>query len=127
MHHTRLPWKKRSKVVGLSTMLFLLPAFRQGLSRNERLACVLQSYVSYLSDYRYAGRPHVSHGVDRLVASANILWHFKRVFGTGYDFAAALCYAMSMKCIALKDRKAYELWHTLWHVTGCLCLMQRLQ
>jgi hypothetical protein len=120
---TRLPWKERSTMVGLSTLLFLLPACKRRIPQWKRYACLLQACVSYLSDYHYAGRPHLSHGIDRLVAATNIALTAPRALGTGYDMIATLCYHVSMESIRLRHQKAYELWHSLWHVVGSACLM----
>lgn len=122
MRHTRLPWKQRSNMVGLSTLLFLLPACKQKISPWRRLMCILQACVAYLSDYHYAGRRHLSHGIDRVVATTHIALYASRVVGTGFDAVAAVCYSMSMACIRMHHREAYELWHTLWHVAASACL-----
>lgn len=121
LRHTRLPWSTRSNMVGMSTLLFLLPACKQSLSPWKRLSCVLQAYVSYLSDYVHAGKPHLSHGIDRIVAACNIV-----LFGQarGADCIAFLCYVMSMLSIRRQKQRAYEMWHTLWHVAGTHCLLR---
>ena len=127
MRHTRLPWTQRSNMVGLSTLLFLLPACKPGMSPWRRKLCIVQACVAYLSDFHYAGRTHLSHGIDRIVATTHValyvfLWrHFAL---SGLDAVAAMCYSMSMACIRMNHRKAYELWHTLWHVAASACLWQ---
>ena len=127
MRHTRLPWKQRSIMVGLSTFLFLLPACKPGMSPWRRRACIFQAYVAFLSDYYYAGRMHLSHGIDRIVASTHVALYavvWKRFALSGLDAVAVMCYSMSMACIRMNHRKAYELWHTLWHVAASACLWQ---
>ena len=104
MRQTRLPWKDRSRLVGLSTLLSALPAFtRKGIPRWKRVACVVQAFVAYLSDYVYAGRPHLSHGIDRWVATINVILSTPVALYRGCIFIPAVCYYLSMEAIALEQ------------------------
>lgn len=119
---TRLPWRDRSAVVGLSTLLFLIPASKRGMPRWKRYSFVVQALLALLSDYVYAGRRHVSHGLDRWCATLNVLACAPRALAAGCAMLPMVCYALSMEAIRLQHRAGYEFWHTMWHITGAACL-----
>ena len=121
---SRLPWQTRSSAVGLSTLLLLLPACKRGMPQWKRVVLTLQAVVAFLSDYVYSGRPHASHGLDRWGITLTALLFAKRAAKSDAAFLPIVCYGMSMESIRLKHRAAYELWHTLWHIFGALCLYQ---
>ena len=123
LRRTRLPWTDRSRVIGLSTLLFAVPALaRSSMPRWKRAACVAQAIVAFYSDYVYAGRPHISHGVDRWLATVNVVLSAPEAIYRGYFFIPASCYYLSMKSIQAADKSAYIFWHTLWHIFGALFL-----
>ena len=119
---TRLPWTDRSAAVGFSALLLLIPASKRGMPRWKRACYVLQAFISFLSDYVYSGRPHISHGVDRWFITLNALACAPRAVDSGCAMVPVVCYVLSMESIRLGQRAAYEFWHTLWHVFGALCL-----
>jgi hypothetical protein len=75
---------------------------------------VLQAAVSFASDYVYAGRPSLTHGMDRWMSTLMTLW-----------FAPIrLVCLVPVYCIwrskHAKTFSEYETWHTCWHVLGPL-------
>ena len=121
---SRLPWQHRSTAVGLSTLLLLLPACKAGMPRWKRVLLATQAVIAFLSDYVYSGRPHLSHGLDRWGITLTALLCARRAARSDVALLPIACYSMSMESIRLKHRAAYELWHTLWHIFGALCLYQ---
>lgn len=119
---TRLPWKSKSRTIGLSTLLFVLPALKKGTPTWKRVSMTLQAYVSYLSDYAHSGDEHLSHGLDRLLAAFNVAVYTPQLLRGDYWWIPLACFMMSMSSIRLKHWEAYVLWHTLWHITGVACL-----
>ena len=121
--HSKLPWKQPCKEAGLSTLLFALPAMhRTHLPKWKRAACLAQALVAFLSDYVYAGQPHLSHGFDRWLAMINVVasaYHNPNNFA---GLIALLCLYLSMKSIQIGNRHAYNFWHTCWHVLGSYCI-----
>ena len=122
LSHTRLPWTRRSRAVGLSTLLLLIPALKRDMPRWKRIAFTVQAYIAYLSDYVYAGRSHISHGLDRWITTLNMMLCAPRAIDHGYAFVPLVCYYLSMESIRLQHREAYEFWHSMWHVVGAACL-----
>lgn len=120
--HARLPWTQRSRVVGLSTLLVLLPAMKRRMPPWKRVALTMQAYVAYLSDYVYAGRPHVSHGIDRWMSTMNAVVHAPRAIDKGYALVPIVCFYLSMEAVRLRHREAYEFWHSMWHVAAAAAL-----
>ena len=121
---SRLPWKERNAAVGLSTLLLFLPACKQSIPMWKRRLLAVQACVAFLSDYVYSGRPHISHGLDRWGITLTALACAQRAARSDLACVPLACYMMSMESIRLKHKAAYELWHTMWHVTGALCLWQ---
>lgn len=82
----------------------------------------MQAYIAYMSDYVHAGRPHISHGLDRWIVTLNAILCAPRAIDHGYALVPVVCYYLSMESIRLRHREAYEFWHTMWHVAGAACL-----
>lgn len=121
LSETRLPWRERSHIIGLSTLLVALPAcpmVRRDMPRWKRYACMVQALVAFLSDYVYAGRRHISHGVDRWVATCSAAMSVPAALRDGYLLVPLMCYSMSIKSIHAQDKASYTFWHTMWHLCG---------
>ena len=111
---TALPWKTRSKWVGYSCACYAILA-------HVHWIYAVQAVVGYLSDYVHAGRPHVTHGIDRWLSTALVLhiaWHmgwyaFLGVIPAGFMYAG-------MRAVRRRDWEGYVLYHTMWHVSGPL-------
>ena len=113
---TALPWTTRSKWVGYSCFCYA------ALTPVHWIYAV-QAQVAYMSDYIYAGVPHVSHGLDRCLSTAltgHMAWYVARHYGW-YVFLGVIpigfLYA-DMRAVRRKDWGAYVRYHTLWHITG---------
>ena len=117
-----LPWKTRSKWVGYSSACYAALAHMHWIY-------VVQAVVAYLSDYVYAGRPHVTHGIDRWLSTALTL-HMALYMSRRVGCHAVLgvipvgfLYA-DMRAVRRRDWEGYVLHHTLWHISGpCVVLI----
>jgi len=109
---TALPWKQRSAWIGGSSACYFV------LSR-EHWMWTVQAIVAFLSDYVYAGVPHVTHGIDRWLSTFMTLRLV--VLTRRYMYLGVIpfyCFYRSKRAVANRDYRAYVLYHTLWHVSG---------
>lgn len=121
-----LPWEDcRSAWAGLSGVLYAAPCLVTS-ARRERALWLAQACLSVGADYAYVGRRHPIQGLDRLLASFNVL----RVCGLGlaYHPLLVLIAAAPLGCFVranvAKRRRDFAMWaqyHGLWHVLGALC------
>ena len=118
---TSLIWPMRSRTVGFSCACFLLPAVAGNINVVFRAYWVLQAAVAFLSDYLWSGVSHWSHGADRWLSLAMV--SATVALGTSRLGCAIIpCAAVPLYCL-FRSKSAlfwaeYEMWHTLWHVTG---------
>lgn len=119
---TRLPWRDRSVPVGMSALLLTLAATKEDMPTWKRQFAAAQGIISFLSDYVYSGVPHWSHGLDRWTIKLLALLHARRAMAKHTALLPTCFYILSMKAIAHRNKAAYHLWHTLWHVFGALSI-----
>ena len=127
-----MPWTTKSKWVGYSAACYVLPAvlpiYPHSLTLFDtvfRGAWCVQAGVSYWSDYMHTGHRHVSHGVDRwLATSMLVVTVVLTAMNLGPEIALVavtppLVFQLKGQA-AVRDRRwdAYVLNHTLWHVVG---------
>ena len=121
-----LPWAHcRSAWAGLSGALYALPGLVARAPR-ERALWLAQAGLSVGADYAYVGARHPIQGVDRLLASFNVV----RVVGRALRVAPALallaaaplgCFVRAGVAKRRRDFAMWARWHGLWHVLGALC------
>jgi hypothetical protein len=127
---TAMPWTRKSKLVGYSAICYAGPALvlRGGtgiFARVFSLLWCLQVGACFWSDYTWTGRAHVSHGVDRWLASsllvAMVVLASSQLSVAHALAAAALplyCLRRGKLAVAEADWPRYVVWHSMWHLTG---------
>jgi len=125
---TTLPFVHQSSLLGLSCFSYLIPI--PWLSADIfKAAMVLQSILSFLGDYVYAGRTSYTHCMDRILASFLTTFFIGRAFNhltfitsVVLSILPLICLYLGKKAVINKDMESYAIWHSLWHLVGALCL-----
>mmetsp|Transcript_22741 Transcript_22741/g.39655 ORF Transcript_22741/g.39655 Transcript_22741/m.39655 type:complete len:212 (+) Transcript_22741:171-806(+) len=120
---TSLPFTDRSLMVGISCFAFLMPILTD--HPQNAFIWIFQALISFASDYVYAGRPSITHGIDRVYASTMVLYILILSLYTLplhlLVLVPVLFYVPTIMIVkskaAAKDKQqiAYEFYHTLWH------------
>jgi hypothetical protein len=122
-----LPWEGhqcRSKMAGLSGILYALPALVSPGHPYDQIMWTTQALVSVLADYCYICQDSFWHGVDRYFAIFNAITVVLRVYVV-LSWKIALLAILPMACFVganraknQKNLDAWHVWHCLWHVSG---------
>lgn len=129
------PWgNDRSIIVGLSCLLFLLPAYAvRHQHPYESFLWYIVTLLSFLSDYAFCGRRdtryvRMLHLTDRWFASGTTLLQATVNLSRWYRLSLSLGVLGTLltvtACItklagySAKSRSDWEVRHSLWHVAG---------
>ena len=118
-------------VTGVVYLVLLHRYPSKALHAGESLDAVVwiwQGGISFMCDYVDLGVPSWSHPVDRISATAVILWQTIKFFlflsawswRMLLHFPPALAFGlwsfrMSCAAVSRRDAPAYFFWHTVWH------------
>ena len=118
---TKLAWlPRRPLLVGLTSFCYALP-----FAWGAWPPWLLQTFLSFQSDFAFTGKDSYYHAADRLLASTHVLLFVSLSAATHppwYEVAAAAgalgAYAVSVVGIRSHRYHLYHVAHTAWHVLG---------
>lgn len=122
-----LPWegqKCRSKIAGLSGILYALPALVAVGHPYDQIMWTVQAMLSILADYCYICQDSFWHGVDRYFAIFNavtIVWRVSVVLSWHIAFLMIIpmgCFVGASRAKDQRDLDSWHVWHCLWHVSS---------
>jgi hypothetical protein len=122
-----LPWEGhecRSKMAGLSGILYALPALAAAGHPYDQIMWTVQAMLSILADYFYICQDSIWHGIDRYFAIFNAITVVLRV-SVVLSWEIILLVIIPMGCFVGANRAknkrnidSWHVWHCLWHVSG---------
>ena len=123
----------KNKYIFYSSFLYLLPLLTISgsslLSNLIRILLIVQTIASVLADYYYSGIPHISHGIDRILACLTyfitIYFFIKStniIFGTLLSVISIYFIYKSKQYILENKKQEYVYYHVLWHIVSSMCL-----
>ena len=136
-----VPCCKRSKWVGYSSFLYILPAFfvpgNSIYANLFKISLILQGPISHASDYVWHDQDHFSHGLDRWFATAlttSMIYISLKYYGLFstilYAFVPIGCLYIAKYASIKNNEKLYNLSQTVWHITSpavCCFIMNNLK
>mgnify|MGYP001170784128 CR=1 FL=1 len=126
---TTVPWKDRSKAVGISCFAFIVPGLvittTGNIQRILRILFPSQALIALASDWWWSGRNHWCHGLDK--------WHASSFLLLMIILSAKNIHILYPICVlyplynwwyareALKEYNwdNYVYYHSMWHWSGC--------
>jgi len=126
---TNVPQCCKSKWVGYSCFLYVIPAFfipgSSFFSDILRLLYIVQGPIAHASDYIWHNETHISHGIDRWFATTLVMItiylcsRYLSFFNTIYYGIIPLSSLYLAKIAStINDMNLYNISQTIWHITS---------
>ena len=108
------------RFAGLSSIAFLIPAL---VDKHLFIPLLVQTVVSYMSDYVTCGRTSYWHALDRVYAKVMFAYvvrlctKYHGLYPTLVSMLPALVfYILARFAVGRNDIKAYNVFHGGWHI-----------